>query len=40
MENDMQKQITISKLDNPIYDCGDWHDKPLKWQVKGPASRG
>lgn len=29
--------ITISRLDRPER-YGDWHDKPLKWQVLGPAT--
>lgn len=27
--------MILVKLDTPIYD-GDWHDAPLKWQVRGP----
>ena len=33
----MAKQITVEKLERPLY-CGDWHDKPLKWSVQGPAN--
>jgi hypothetical protein len=30
-------KITIAKLPSPEH-SGDWHDKPLKWQVSGPGS--
>jgi hypothetical protein len=30
-------RISISKLERPQY-AGDWHDKPLRWSVKGPGS--
>ena len=29
--------ITITKLAQPE-PCGDWHDKPLRWQVEGPGT--
>lgn len=25
-------EIKVIKLDRPIQ-CGDWHDKPLRWEV-------
>lgn len=28
-------KLIISKLPRPEH-CGDWHDKPLRWQVAGP----
>lgn len=28
--------INISKLERAER-CGDWHDKPLRWAVSGPA---
>jgi len=28
--------MNIVKLDRAIRD-GDWHDKPLRWQVSGPG---
>lgn len=30
-------EISISKLDHPQH-YGDWHDKPLRYQVSGPRS--
>ena len=27
-------KLTISKLATPVR-CGDWHDRPLKWEVNG-----
>lgn len=30
-------KLTISKLARPVQ-CGDWHDKPLRWQVAGPGT--
>lgn len=32
----MTDSITITKLSTPIRE-GDWHDKPLRWLVSGPA---
>lgn len=29
--------VRVEKLDKPEH-CGDWHDKPLRWQVLGPRS--
>jgi hypothetical protein len=29
-------QIYIIKLEHPKFGWGDWHDKPLKYQVFGP----
>jgi hypothetical protein len=29
--------VTVTRLDVPIHE-GDWHDKPLRWTVRGPAS--
>lgn len=31
----MNTKITIEKLARPEQ-CGDWHDKPLRWAVCGP----
>jgi hypothetical protein len=28
--------ITIEKLERPEHG-GDWHDKPIRWIVKGPS---
>jgi len=28
--------ITIEKLERPEH-WGDWHDKPLRWAVRGPG---
>jgi hypothetical protein len=28
--------IKISKLDRPVH-AGDWHDKPLRWEVTSDA---
>lgn len=30
-------QIQVQQLATEIHD-GDWHDKPLRWTVQGPAS--
>lgn len=30
------KVICVSKLPRPEQ-CGDWHDKPLKWKATGPG---
>lgn len=32
----MQNSPTIHRLACPVH-CGDWHDKPLKWQVNWPG---
>ena len=29
------RQITVSRI--PTQASGDWHDKPLRWAVTGPA---
>ena len=29
--------MIIEKLPHAVH-AGDWHDKPLKWQVKGPGA--
>lgn len=29
------RQITISRI--PAQASGDWHDKPVRWAVTGPA---
>lgn len=31
------RKITVSRLPHPEA-SGDWHDKPLRWVVTGPAS--
>jgi hypothetical protein len=31
----MQATIQIERLETPEH-AGDWHDKPLRWIVKGP----
>ncbi len=33
----LRMNMKIVKLDRAIRD-GDWHDKPLRWQVSGPGS--
>jgi hypothetical protein len=30
-------KITVSKLERAEH-SGDWHDKPLRWQVAGPGN--
>ena len=30
-------KIVVEALPEPIY-AGDWHDKPLRWTVKGPGN--
>lgn len=29
--------ITLEKLERPEH-WGDWHDKPLRWAVRGPGA--
>jgi hypothetical protein len=29
-------KITVTKLDVPVF-AGDWHDKPLRYEVLGPG---
>lgn len=33
----MQATIRIDRLPIPVQE-GDWHDKPLRWIVRGPGS--
>lgn len=33
----MIKGITVEKMESEVQ-SGDWHDKPLKWEVKGPGN--
>lgn len=29
-------QIVVERMETEVY-SGDWHDKPLRWKVVGPA---
>lgn len=33
----MTSQITVSQMPFPKHE-GDWHDRPLRWTVNGPAN--
>jgi len=36
-QTDQTMKLAITKLNSPEH-YGDWHDKPLRWQVSGPES--
>lgn len=34
--SDTKKVITVEKMERSVH-SGDWHDKPLRWIVRGPG---